>query len=145
MELPSRGYPRDNRWLPYSDWKRTLSFNSIASLSVLCTCVFEAHHGHVGVQTSWSHSYRYCLVNNACICLVKGSDMYNRAKHIDAWIYRIKEMSESREVNLYKVAGEIQPADIFTKSMPRSFDDDRRRDTFDARAITPSTHDVTFR
>ena len=57
--------------------------------------------------------------NNACIFLVKGSGMYNRAKHIDTRIYRIKELSESGEVKLYKVAGENQPADIFTKSLPR--------------------------
>ena len=56
-------------------------------------------------------------VNNACIFLVKGSVMYNRAKHIDSRIYRIKELSESDEVN--KVAGENQPADTFTKSLPR--------------------------
>ena len=57
--------------------------------------------------------------NNACIFLVKGSGMYNRAKHIDTRIYRIKELSESGEVKLYKVAGQNQPADIFTKSLPR--------------------------
>jgi hypothetical protein len=57
--------------------------------------------------------------NNACIFLVKGSGMYNRAKHIDTRIYRVKELSESGEVKFYKVAGENQPADIFTKSLPR--------------------------
>ena len=57
--------------------------------------------------------------NNACIFLVKGSGMYNRAKHIDTRIYRIRELSESGEVKLYKVSGENQPADIFTKSLPR--------------------------
>jgi hypothetical protein len=61
--------------------------------------------------------------NNACIFLVKGSGMYNRAKHIDTRIYRIREKSESGQVKLYKVAGENQPADIFTKSLPRSSDD----------------------
>jgi hypothetical protein len=44
--------------------------------------------------------------------------MYHRAKHIDTRIYRIKELSESGEVKLYKVAGDNQPADIFTKSRP---------------------------
>ena len=57
--------------------------------------------------------------NNACIFLVKGSGMYNRAKYIDARIYRIREKSESGRVKLYKVAGQNQPADIFTKSLPR--------------------------
>jgi hypothetical protein len=45
--------------------------------------------------------------------------MYNRAKHIDTRIYRIREKSESGEVKLYQVAGENQPADIFTTSLPR--------------------------
>jgi hypothetical protein len=45
--------------------------------------------------------------------------MYNRAKHIDTRVYRIRELSESGEVKIYKVAGENQPADIFTKSLPR--------------------------
>ena len=57
--------------------------------------------------------------NNACIFLVKGSGMYNRAKHIDTRIYRIRELSESGEVKLFKVAGENQPVDIFTKSLSR--------------------------
>jgi len=57
--------------------------------------------------------------NNACIFLVKGSGMYNRAKHIDTRVYRIRELSESGEVKIYKVAGENQPADILTKSLPR--------------------------
>jgi hypothetical protein len=43
--------------------------------------------------------------NNVCIFLVKGSGMYNRAKDIDTRIYHIKELSESGEVKLYKVAG----------------------------------------
>ena len=60
--------------------------------------------------------------------------MYNRAKHIDTRIYRLREMSESREVKLDKVAAEnreknektagwFQQADIFIKSQPRSSDD----------------------
>ena len=39
--------------------------------------------------------------NNDCIFLVKGSDMYNRVKHSDTRIYRIKEISESGDVKLY--------------------------------------------
>jgi hypothetical protein len=57
--------------------------------------------------------------NNACIFLVKGSGIYNRAKHVDTRIYRIRESSESGEVKLCKVSGENQPADILTKSLPR--------------------------
>ena len=43
--------------------------------------------------------------------------MYNRAKHIDTRIYRVRELSsgDAPEVEVYKIAGEFQPADIFTK------------------------------
>ena len=57
----------------------------------------------------------------ACIYIIKGSGMYNRAKHIDTRIYRIRELSTGKdpEVDVYKIAGEYQPADIFTKGLPR--------------------------
>jgi hypothetical protein len=51
--------------------------------------------------------------NNVCIFLVKGSGMYNRAKHIDTRIYHIRELSETGEVKIYKVAGENQLTDIY--------------------------------
>jgi len=31
--------------------------------------------------------------NNACIFLVKGSGMYNQARHIDTRVYRIRELA----------------------------------------------------
>ena len=57
--------------------------------------------------------------NNACIYLVKGSGMYNRAKHIDTRIYRIREYAsgDNPQVKLYKISGEYHPADIFTKRL----------------------------
>ena len=68
--------------------------------------------------------------NAACIYLVKGAGMYNRAKHIDTRIYRIRELcaGESPEVDVYKIAGQDQPADIFTKGLPR--------DTFERHRLT---------
>jgi hypothetical protein len=59
--------------------------------------------------------------NAACIYLAKGAGMYNRAKHIDTRIYRIRELAsgDHPEVDVYKIAGELQPADIFTKGLPR--------------------------
>ena len=47
--------------------------------------------------------------------------MYNRAKHIDTRIYRVRELSTGKdpEVDVYKIAGEYQPADIFTKPLER--------------------------
>ena len=65
--------------------------------------------------------------NNACIYLVKGAGMYQRAKHIDTRIYRVRELSASGEVELYKIPGEDQPADLFTKGLPRiAFERHRR-------------------
>jgi len=59
--------------------------------------------------------------NNAFIFLVKGSGMYNRARHIDTHFYRIRELATGAtpDVCLYKIAGEDQPSDIFTKGLPR--------------------------
>ena len=73
--------------------------------------------------------------NAACIYLVKGAGMYNRAKHIDTRIYRIRELcaGESPDVGIYKIAGQDQPADIFTKGLPR--------DTFD---LTLERHRLTL-
>ena len=65
--------------------------------------------------------------NNACIYLVKGAGMYQRAKHIDTRIYRVRELSASGDVSLYKVPGEYQPADLLTKGLPRvAFERHRR-------------------
>ena len=59
--------------------------------------------------------------NNACIDLVKGSGIYNWARHIDTHVYGIRELASepSPEVRLFKIAGEDQPSDIFTKGLPR--------------------------
>jgi len=60
---------------------------------------------------------------------VKGSGMYNRAKHIDTRIYRVREsaMGDAPEISVYKIAGEHQQADIFTKGLPRvAFERHRR-------------------
>jgi hypothetical protein len=57
--------------------------------------------------------------NNACIFLVQGAGMYQRAKHIDTRIYRVRELAASHQVELFKIPGEGQPADLFTKGLPR--------------------------
>ena len=58
--------------------------------------------------------------NNACIFLVKGSGMYASAKYIDTRVHRVREFAvgDKPEVKLCKIAGEYQPADIFTKGLP---------------------------
>jgi len=57
----------------------------------------------------------------ACIYLVKGSGTYNRARHIHARVYRIRELASkpSPEVRLFNIVGEDQPSDIYTKGLPR--------------------------
>jgi len=59
--------------------------------------------------------------NNTCIFLVKGSGMYVRAKHTDTRVHRVREFvaGDKPEVKLYKITGEYQPANIFTKGLPR--------------------------
>ena len=59
--------------------------------------------------------------NNAWIFLGKGSGMYVRAKHINTRVHRVREFAaaDKPEVKLYKIAGEYQLADIFTKGLPR--------------------------
>jgi len=59
--------------------------------------------------------------NNACIYLVKGSGMYNQARHIDTCVYRICELATGATpgVHLYTITGEDQPSDISTKGLPR--------------------------
>jgi len=56
-------------------------------------------------------------------CPTLGSDLAgDRAKHIDTRIYRVRELSsgDAPAVEVYKIAGEFQPADIFTKGLPRA-------------------------
>ena len=59
--------------------------------------------------------------NNACIYLTQGARIYHKAKHIDTRIYRVRELSSgiNPEIKLWKVGGEHQPSDIFTKDLPR--------------------------
>ena len=58
--------------------------------------------------------------NNACIFLVKGSGVHARAKYIDTRVHRVREFAAGDKPEVkYKIAGEDQPADIFTKGLPR--------------------------
>ena len=47
--------------------------------------------------------------------------MYNRARHIDTRVYRIRELATgvTPKVRRYKIAGEDQPSDIFTNGLSR--------------------------
>jgi len=54
--------------------------------------------------------------------------MYNQARHIDMRVYLIRELATGAtpEVRLYKIAGEDQPTNIFTKVLPRPSFEKRR-------------------
>jgi len=43
-----------------------------------------------------------------------------RTKHIDIRFHFVRDMIESKEIVVEKVASEENPADVFTKSLPRS-------------------------
>ena len=53
--------------------------------------------------------------------MVKVSGMYNRDRHINTRVYRIREFASkpSAEVQLFKIAGDHQASDILTKGLPR--------------------------
>ena len=101
MVLPSLGHP-----LEKTACDRHIMMNSIAYLSAL-DCVYLSRItdmlGHKQINPTPT-----AQDNNACIFLVKGSGMYNRAKHIDTRTYRIRELSESGAVKLYK-SGRREP------------------------------------
>jgi len=54
--------------------------------------------------------------NNACIYLMKGPGIYNRARHIDTQVYQIRELESEPcpEVRLFRIDSEDQPSDVFT-------------------------------
>ena len=56
--------------------------------------------------------------NVACIHMSKSSAMYNKGKHIDVRVYRLREFVEEGTMELYYIASNDQVADCLTKSLP---------------------------
>ena len=56
--------------------------------------------------------------NIACIYMSRTSAMYNKGKHIDTMVYRLRELVQDGVVELYHVGTNKQAANIFTKSLP---------------------------
>ena len=56
--------------------------------------------------------------NIACIYMSKSSVMYNKGKHIDVRVYRLREFVAEGLMELYHVASHDQVADCLTKSLP---------------------------
>ena len=59
-----------------------------------------------------------CLDNQAAIFLTINPAVERRTKHINIWHHYIREQYEEKVVEPFHVAGEDNPADLFTKSLP---------------------------
>ena len=57
--------------------------------------------------------------NAACIHMSETSVQYNKARHIDTRVYRLREIVKDGDTKLYKIKSADQTADSLTKSTPR--------------------------
>lgn len=58
--------------------------------------------------------------SQSAIHLANHQAYHERTKHIDIRLHFIRDMVESKEIQIEKIASEDNPADMFTKSLPRS-------------------------
>ena len=58
--------------------------------------------------------------SQSAIHLANHQVYHERTKHIDIRLHFVRDMIESKEIMVVKVASEENPADVFTKSLPRS-------------------------
>ena len=59
-----------------------------------------------------------CGYNQAAIFLAINPAVEQRTKHIDIRHHYIREQVETKVIDLYHIAGEENPADLFTKPLP---------------------------
>ena len=59
-----------------------------------------------------------CVDNQAAIFLAINPAVEQRTKHIDIRHHYIREQVETKVIDLYHIAGEENPADLFTKPLP---------------------------
>ena len=59
-----------------------------------------------------------CLDNQAAIFLTINPAVEHRTKHINIRHHYIQEQYEEKVVEPFHIAGEENPADLFTKSLP---------------------------
>ena len=83
-----------------------------------------------GQQAAWLKSFRgeigfpiqepipLCLDNQAAIFLTVNPAVERRTKHIDIRHLYIQEQYEEKIIEPFHIAGEENPADLFTKSLP---------------------------
>ncbi|WJX16947.1 hypothetical protein P8452_06919 [Trifolium repens] len=58
--------------------------------------------------------------SQSAIHLANHQVYHERTKHIDIRLHFVRDMIETKEIIVEKVASEVNPADMFTKSLPRS-------------------------
>ncbi|XP_039683885.1 secreted RxLR effector protein 161-like [Medicago truncatula] len=58
--------------------------------------------------------------SQSAIHLANHQVYHERTKHIDIRLHFVRDMIESKEIVVEKMASEENPADVFTKSLPRS-------------------------
>lgn len=57
--------------------------------------------------------------SSSALCLAKHQVFHERSKHIDVRLHFIREKVEEGEVEVFKVATAVNPADMLTKALPR--------------------------
>ncbi|GJW45131.1 hypothetical protein Tco_0073930 [Tanacetum coccineum] len=88
------------------------------ALSRCCTQILWMRSQLTDYDFQFNKIPLYCD-NKSAIALCCNNVQHSRAKHIDVCYHFIKEQVENRIVELYFVWKEYQPANIFTKPLPR--------------------------
>ncbi len=55
----------------------------------------------------------------ACIYMSETSAMYHKARHINTWVYQLRDLVLDRTLKLYKVTSSDQTGDIPTKALAK--------------------------
>ncbi|GKE76282.1 hypothetical protein Tco_1542402 [Tanacetum coccineum] len=95
-----------------------LSEAEYIALSGCCTQILWMRSQLTDYGFQFNKIPRYCD-NKSVIALCCNNVQHSRAKHIDVRYHFRKEQVENGIVELYFVRTEYQPADIFTKPLPR--------------------------
>jgi hypothetical protein len=73
--------------------------------------------GEMGIDQSWVKIH---CDSQSAIHLANHQVYHERTKHINIWLHFVRDMIESKEIIVEKVASGENPADMFTKLLPRS-------------------------
>nr|GEV51142.1 retrotransposon protein, putative, unclassified [Tanacetum cinerariifolium] len=100
----------------------TLYRGMIGSLMYLASSIPDLTYTMCSQLTDYGFQFNkipLCCDNKSAIALCCNSVQHSRAKHIDVRYHFIKDQVENGIVELYFFRTEYQPADIFTKPLPR--------------------------